>query len=75
MEKCILSGKLLPDNKMAMTFEGPVALFLWGRNKVKMDDGGIALIPVSFLVKFREKLGRDPSAESLEDKGRCLEEQ
>lgn len=72
MERCILSNKLLPDNQMAQTLEGPIAVFLWGRNKVVMDNG-IALIPVSFLPKLREKLGRDPVPESLEDGGKCLE--
>lgn len=71
MERCILTGKLLSNNQVVSTLEGPIAAFLWGRNKVVMDDG-IALIPVSFLTKFREKVGRDPLPESLEDRGRCL---
>lgn len=71
MEQCILTGKLLSDAQIVSTLEGPIAAFLWGRNKVKMKDG-LALIPVNLLVKFREKMERDPISESLEDGGKCL---
>lgn len=71
MERCILTGKLVSNNQMVSTLEGPIAAFLWGRNKIVMEDG-LALIPVSFLAKFREKMGRDPMPEVLEDKGKCL---
>ena len=72
MEQCILTGKLLSSDKIVSTLEGPIAVFLWGREKVKLDEDGIALIPVSFLSRFRAKLGRDPIPESLEDQGKCL---
>ncbi len=74
MERCILTGKLVSNSQMVSTLEGPMAAFLWGRNKIVMEDG-LALIPVVFLAKFREKVGRDPMPEALEDKGKCLDNQ
>lgn len=72
MEECILTGKLLSSDKVVSTLEGPIAIFLWGRRKIVMDGDSLALIPISFLPKFREKMGRDPIPESLEDQGKSL---
>lgn len=73
MEECIVTHKLLPDDKIVLTAEGPVAAFLWGRRTVKLDAYGMALVPVDLLPKLRASLGRDPAPDVLEDGGRCLE--
>lgn len=73
MEECILTKKLLPDDKIVLTGEGPVGIFVWGRRPIKTDAAGLALMPVDFLPRLRAALGRDPEADTLEDGGKCLQ--
>lgn len=72
MEKCIITGKYLADDAVAITSEGPVALFLWGRRQVRLDTHGFALLPVDLVVKFRKATGKNPPSDILEDGGKCL---
>lgn len=72
MEKCIVTSRLLAEDQVITTYEGPVASFLWGKNPIKTDRYGVVLLPVSLLQKVRASLGRDPAPDALEDGGRCL---
>ncbi len=72
MEKCIVTGKLLPYDKLIDTAEGFVAAFVWGKKEIKTDGTGLALLPIEWLPKLRQNLGRDPLPDSLEDGGECL---
>lgn len=65
MEECLITKRKLPEEQVVYTLDGPVAAFLWGRNKIKMN-GEFALIPDFLAQKYCQALGKEPNPEVFE---------
>lgn len=69
MEECLITKKLLSEDKIVYTLDGPIAVFLWGREPIKTKDG-FALIPKSLAEKYKTAISttfdREANPEAFE---------
>lgn len=60
MERCIITGQLLPDVDVTITHEGPVAVSLF-EEEIQFDESGHAVMTAKVLEMARKAFGREPA--------------
>ena len=58
MERCIITGRRLPDAEVTITEEGPIACYLWGKREIKFQADGFARVPKDIQNLAEKAFGR-----------------